>query len=526
MMNMKTLQRLFFFSCFLFFAAFSFAQTSSGNSDSAPDGAAEKYARVRELLAGYLANDLQIQKYMIAAQNKALSLDSARINNGLAISLSTGEMSITTDTGSNRKIVVSPNVKIAIPQAQDLSVSATVPVTITEDENSVSNGSISATVGLITGASKQAKVNVLEAERALLEAERNVRDRAVSAEKDFYTKLKSLYNDAAAVLKAKADLFDDELDLRVLEVQGYAKTSASYRQKKLKVQSDRRDVQEKQRLLERETQIFAKKCGFEFSRASVENDEKNFDPARSGEEAYNAAIAFLPDCVPAERENEVNIFKFNKENFTEIEEALWNKRIGELKREANYKMTLRATAEYKLNSTQSRYDDVGGKLTWAWRGLTASGGMYFPLGTNLFDNSSSIYNIQKNDSPYFQFSLGFVLNDWKLAGIELEQEKLDAALEDNAIAYAEDSYESELMSKVSSFHDIKWNQRSYREEYDMYVQLADDMKTWYGQGIVTENDYLDAINNREKTRINMLINDIDLLIYNSETKLLFRADGE
>ncbi|MBQ3671453.1 MAG: hypothetical protein II921_08255 [Treponema sp.] len=510
--------------CFLFFAAFSFAQTPSQESGAAVDDAAEKYARVKELLAGYLENDLQIQKYMITAQSKALSLDSTKISNGISVSLSTGEMSITTDTGSNRKITVSPNVKIAAPKAQDFSLSATVPITITENEKSVNNGSVSATIGLITGASKQAKVNVIEAERALLEAERAVKDRAVSAEKDFYTKLKTLYNYAVSVLKAKDDLFDDELDLRVLEVQGYSKTSASYRQKKLKVQSDRRDVQEKQRLLERETQIFAKKCGFEFVRSSMENDEKKFDPVKAGEEAYQQAIAFLPDSVPAERKDEVNIFKFKKEHFTEIEQALWNKHIGELKREAAYKMTLKATAEYKLNSSQSHYDDLGGKLTWAWRGITASGGMYFPLGTNLFDNSSTIYNLQKNDSPYFQFSLGFVLNDWKLASITLAQEKLDAALEDNAIAYAEDNYESEVMSKVSSFHDIKWNQRSYKEEYATYVQLADDMEKWLKQGIVTENDYLDALNNKEKTRINMLITDIDLLIYNSETKLLFHED--
>ncbi len=525
-MAMKNKKKLLIFSCLLFFAARIFAQSSSDSKNTASDENTEKYARVKELLAGYLENDLQIQKYMITAQSKALSLDSAKINNGIAVTLSTGEMSITTDTGSNRKVTVSPNIKVSAPKAQDFSLSATVPITITEDEKSVSGGSVAASVGIITGASKKAKISEMEAERALLEAERNVKDRAISAEKDFYTKLKSLYNYAVSVLKAKDDLFDDQIDLRVLEVQGYSKTSAAYRQKKLKVQSDWRNVQEKQRLLERETQIFAKKCGFEFTRASVVNDEKKFDPVKTGEEAYNAAIAFLPSEVPAERENEVNIFKFKKEDFTEIEKAAWNKKIGELKRQADYKMTLKATAEYKLNSNQSHYDDLGGKVTWAWRGITASGGMYFPLGTNLFDNSSSIYNLHKNDSPYFQFSLAFALNEWRLYDINIQQEKLDAALEDNALQAAEDSYQSEVMSKVSSFHDIKWNQHSYKEEYDMYVQLADDMEKWYKQGIVTENDYLDALNNREKSRINRLINDIDLLIYNSETRLLFHDDNK
>ena len=328
--------------------------------------------------------------------------------------------------------------------------------------------------------------------------------------------MKSLFNYALDVINARASFYDDSLDLKVLEAQGYSKTSAPYKQKKLKAQSDFRTIMEKSLVFARETQIFAKKCGFEFERDS--------DSDKALQKLYENSINFLPSQVPAEKENEVNIFNFPKEKYTVIEEAERAKKIGELKREANYKMTLKATGEYKLNSTQSHYDDLGAKLTWNWNGISAGGGMYFPLGTNLFDLSSSAANAQKNDSPYFQFSLGFNLSDWRLAKITEKQEILDAKLEDNALLSAEDSYETDILSKVSTFHDIKWNQKSYKDEYETYVQLADDMEKWYKQGIVTENDWLDAVNNREKARINILINDINLLIYNDETKLLFHED--
>ena len=58
----------------------------------------------------------------------------------------------------------------------------------------------------------------------------------------------------------------------------------------------------------------------------------------------------------------------------------------------------------------------------------------------------------------------------------------------------------------------------------MYTQLAADMEKWYSQGLVTESDLNDAVNNREKARLNVMLNAIDLLIYNDEVKLLFNTE--
>ena len=174
---------------------------------------------LEKLLAGYLENDLQLKKYSITAESKALDLKSARIENGINVALSTGEMKITTSSDKTR-ITVNPSVSVDVPQASDLSVSASFPLTITDGEKELENGSVSATIGIISDKAKQREVALLKAERELLEAERAVQERALSAEKEFYTSLKSLYNKAISVLDAKDALYDDTTDLKVLEVQG------------------------------------------------------------------------------------------------------------------------------------------------------------------------------------------------------------------------------------------------------------------------------------------------------------------
>lgn len=60
----------------------------------------------------------------------------------------------------------------------------------------------------------------------------------------------------------------------------------------------------------------------------------------------------------------------------------------------------------------------------------------------------------------------------------------------------------------------------------MYVQLEKDMTSYFKDGIITESEYLTAFANKELYRIRLLINDIDLIIYNNTTKLLFCRDDE
>lgn len=471
-----------------------------------------------KLLSGFLENDLQLKKYTITAEYKSLSLDKTKINKGINVSLSTGEMKITT-SNDKTKITVTPNVSVGAPLLNDLSVSSSLPVTIEDGERKMDNGKISVSVGIISNAREKNKIELLEAERALLEANRNVKNRAISAEKEFYNNLKNLYKDAIAVLSARADLYDDTTDLKVLQVQGYSKTSASYRQKNLKVESDKRNVREKERIFQRETAVFAKKCGVEY--VLSENFEEN---------TYEKAIAFLPIEIPTQSDEK--IFNYDRSLYTKTEQALWDKYIGDLKRKADKDFTLKFAGEYLLGDSfySSTKDDngtitglsygsdsIGGKLTASWKGISASAGAYFPTGSNLLSDKST----DKTFNPYYSFSLTIVPNDWRLSSINQKQNELNSKLEDIAIESASDDYETALLDKVSNFHDLKWSQRSNKEELETYTALEKDMANWLKQGIVTENNYLDAVNNKEKARINVLVNAIDLLIFNADVKLMF-----
>lgn len=506
---MKSGRKIFFILIFsLFLRTFSFFAEEN-----------ENYERLNELLSGYLAGDLELKKAVLEAQSKRLSLKSTQIENGFSVSLSTGTVSITTDSAGKSVVKVSPELSVDLPAYSDSSVSVSIPYTGGNGSSYVSGGSFSGTVGIVSSAPKERNVKILEAERSLTEAKRAVETRALKAEKEFYEKLKKLYNYAIAIHTAKNDLYDDSLDLRVLETQGYSKNSAKYRQALLQVKSDERDVQEQQRLLEKETALFAKKCGIEYKLSS--ETENLWIKKEAGENAYMASISFLPEFIPKVEPEQ--IFDYAKENYSEVESAVWNEYLAQLKRDAENDFSLSATGEYKFNSTQSNYDDAGAKLNFGWKGFSANAGFYVPTGQNLLPENENLTG-SKNDSPYFQFGFSVSPNERRLWKIEKEQDSIDEETEKIALKAAFDDYETDVLDKVSTLSDIKWSENSYSEQFDMYTQLADDMERWFNEGSVTESDFKDAVNNREKTRFYLMINAIDLLIYNNEVKLLFVND--
>lgn len=470
-------------------------------------GAADD-TRLNELLAGYLANDLSFKKAAITAQSAGLSLDSAKINNGMAFTLSSGTIKIAPGFDGTT-VSFEPQAELSLPLANDTTVSADIPVTITNDDGTtVNNASLEVSTGIITGAPKQKKITILEAERKYLEARRNAQDAAITAEKNFYSALKKLYSYAVSVLTKRSDLYDDTLSLKKLQAQGYNRTSSTYLKADLKVRSDQRDVTEAERILERETAVFAKKCGADYTKAG------------EGENQFDVAIAFLPFFVP-----EVELLDpqtFPAETYSASESAAWNKYIAQLKREADCKLTLKANAGYTFNNASAKSDTVDAGLSLNWNGFTAKAGVSFATGNTIFSNN---YAIQGNaGDPIYTLSFGWVPNTWRLAKIDEQQDELDAQLEDIAIQTAANDYETDMADKVTTISDLVWAKKSYQEEYDMYAQLEKDTEGWFKQGIVTENDWHDARDSKNKAYINLLINAIDVILFNDETTLLFHTD--
>ena len=476
------------------------------------------------LLSGYLENDLSLQKYTLTAQLKALSYDSTKVSNGIELTLSTGTVKVQSSSDGT-KYTFTPSATLEIPQLNDTTISASLPLSKktgynidAENGTYLDNGSIEVNTGIITAAPQKRKVSLLEAERAYIEAERAAQNQALTVENAFYSNLKTIYTYAQKVLTAKDDLYDDELALRVLEVQGYSKTSSSYRTKYLKCQSDKRTVAENLRKLERETAVFASKCGAEYNRVFT---PENFSASGTEElekRAYESVMAFLPKEIPGvEMEN---VLSYKADDYTKTESAEWSKYISDLKRKTDYTLELGAYAGYTFNETTSKYDTVDGGITFDWRGIKASAGVSVPTGQNIFPLNGTGTG-QTSTSPVYTFSLALTPNTWRLASIDKKQDELNEQIDEIAVKTAADDYDTAVLEKLTERSDLAWSEKSYADEYDMYSQLENDMNKWLSQGSVTQSDYLDAVNNRDKAQINILINAVEKIIYNNNVKMMF-----
>ena len=95
-----------------------------------------------------------------------------------------------------------------------------------------------------------------------------------------------------------------------------------------------------------------------------------------------------------------------------------------------------------------------------------------------------------------------------------------------AIQSAEEDYETNVVDKQTELESILWSKKTNSETFALWEELENDEKKWFDAGIVKESEYLNAFANKELYRLKMLINNIELIIYNASTKLLFCRDYE
>ena len=314
-----------------------------------------EYNRLISLLSGYLANDLQLQSLSVSAQSASLSLDKSNCNNGIALSLSTGDMVLKTNS-SGTSFTVEPAVSVSIPQANNTAVSLTGTAQVAGDASvsNVADVSLKVSTDIISGSGTTRKVTLLKAERTLLEAQRAVQDRAVSAEKEFYTELKTLLTQAATVLTSQQTLYEDTVAFKTVVAQGYSQSSSTYRTADLKVRTDTRAVEEAKRAFVREQTVFASKCG---AKNSTQTEE-------AAAASFETAWAFLPTVIPEVAG--LDVTSFDKNTYTSIESAQWEKYIGTLTRSADKDLTLSANGGVTFNNsaTDSATVDTGVSLSW------------------------------------------------------------------------------------------------------------------------------------------------------------------
>ena len=257
----------------------------------------------------------------------------------------------------------------------------------------------------------------------------------------------------------------------------------------MRVLSDKRTVETKQRELEHDCAVFASKCGITLP--------EEFNP-----------FDFLPSEIPQVKP--VSITSFNMEDYKKIEQAKWNYYINELDRNAEKDFSLSANTGYTFNNTDTNSDtaDVGTNLSW--KGLSVGMGISIPT--------------TQEKSPAYTISASVDPNTFRLNKIKKQKNDISSEKELITIEDAIQKYETSLVDQQTSLNDIIWSKETNLKTYQMYSELEADLGKWYKAGITKESEYLSAKTNKEKYKINLLINDIDLIIYNIETNLLFNRD--
>lgn len=454
---------------------------------------------LEKLLLGYFQNSLALQELSGKVDKAILNSKSTSISNGMNISLSTG--SIAFSFGNGGSFNFSPNASLGIPAARNLRFTASSNVSARNGEGEVKNTSLGVSVDIYSSVREEREIALLKSERALLEARRDLQNGFVNMESEFYTKLKNLFEIASKIITAQKSLYEHRLEFDELRVQGYSAASSKYRLKQMEVASDEHDVEIYRHKLERETKIFAQECGMKYD--------------------FSDAMEFLPTKIPEVVATDV--LDFDEENFAETESALWTNKINSKIREADKAFSLSVNAGYTFANTVNSFMtnameygdtiDIGSALTWHKTGLQASAGVSFPTDFGNFN-------------PLYKLSFSFVPNQFRLADIQKKIEKVDETLELVAIESARKNYETALVAQQSSLEELQWAARTNAESFETYSQLESDTASWYQRGIITESEYRSAQVNKENYRIRILINALDLIIYNNKTATLFTRDEE
>ena len=164
-----------------------------------------------------------------------------------------------------------------------------------------------------------------------------------------------------------------------------------------------------------------------------------------------------------------------------------------------------------FSGSSSGADTIDASISATFQGISIGTGIFIPT-----DGSAPTYSANATIKP----------NSFRTSKIQKQTNSFNAEEELIAIKSAEKDYETDIVDKQTELNDIKWSKQTNAKTYELYENLAADMKNLFAQGIVRETEYLDALSNKELYKFKLLMNDIDLIIYNNTTKLLFCRDAE
>lgn len=468
-------KHFFLFSTSLFFLAIINAEPQS--SQRLPD--------TTTLLLSYVENDAELKNLILAAKKSALSYQSAKIDTGFDVTLSSGSVTLqVNDDGT--KLTAKPSVKMSLPQASNLSVTAQTNFSSESSNTSLSNTSVAVGIDIISSAVISNKLTKLKAERAVTEAQRKIEKRAIAAEKEFYTALKSLLSSINTIMTKRQTLYEDSIDFEAIKVQGYSESSSTYRQAELKVISDQHEIDSAIHSFKYDCVVFYKNCGYD-----LEIDDKA------------DLMSFVPSGI--DEVEPADILKFDKALYTEIENANWTYYINSMERSSKKNYGLSASAGYTFDNSITNSDSIDAGLSGTFGGLTVGAGISLPVKSS-----------QSSISPAYTLSASLNPNTFRKNSITKKQNVLTEEQELLAIQTAESAYETKLVEFQQKLDTLLWEKKTVEENISMYGDLEKDMAQLYQQGYISETDYLSAKNNLNSSIIKKISNLIDLIIYNDD----------
>ncbi len=470
-------KHLILFTSVLLFSVSGFA--------AVPEKAAPKVSipDTTSLLLSYVENDSELKNLTIAAKKAVLSYDSTLIDTGFDISLSTGTVTLQLNEDGS-KLSAKPAVKASIPLASNLSFTGQTNISSSISDTKLSDTSLSLGVDLISSSTLTNKITRLKAKRSVTEAQRKIEKRAIAAEKEFYTALKKLLTSVSSIISKRETLYSDEIDFEAKKIQGYSKSSSTYRQAELKVISDQHDVESAMHTLIYDSVVFYKKCGFD-----IQIDD-NVD---------------LMSLVPSDIEaiEPVDVTAYNKELFTEIESAVWTNTINSMERSSKKTYSLSANAGYTFDNSNTKTDTVDAGLSGSIGGVALGAGVSMPVGGN-------------NTNPSFTFSATLTPNTFRKSNLTKQQNELTEEQELLAIESAEAAYETKVVELQQKLDTLLWEKQTAETNLSMYEDLEKDMNQLYKQGYISETEYLSTKNDLNSNIIKKVSNLIDLIIYNDD----------
>ena len=468
-------KNFFLFSTSLFFLAIMNAEPQS--SQRLPD--------TTTLLLSYVENDAELKNLILAAKKSALSYQSAKIDTGFDVTLSSGSVTLqVNDDGT--KLTAKPSIKMSLPQASNLSVTAQTNFSSESSNTSLSNTSVAVGIDIISSAVISNKLTKLKAERAVTEAQRKIEKRAIAAEKEFYTALKNLLSSINTIMTKRQTLYEDSIDLEAKKVQGYSESSSTYRQAELKVISDQHEIDSAIHSFKYDCVVFYKKCGYD-----LEIDDKA------------DLMSFVPSGI--DEVEPADILKFDKALYTEIENANWTYYINSMERSSKKNYGLSASAGYTFDNSITNSDSIDAGLSGTFGGLTVGAGISLPVKSS-----------QSSISPAYTLSASLNPNAFRKNSITKQQNVLTEEQELLAIQTAESAYETKLVEFQQKLDTLLWDKKTVEENISMYGDLEKDMAQLYQQGYINETEYLSAKNNLNSSIIKKISNLIDLIIYNDD----------